>query len=85
MMGIVPEDEYLLGLEGAGVIRRVGSRGHPYRVGQRVLVYRRGTIANRVQVSKECIHLLPDEMTYEVHTRRTLYPLLLNSFRKLPR
>ena len=69
VMGIVPENQYLLGLEGAGVINRVGPRAAPYTAGQRVLVYRRGTFANRVQVSKDCIHLLPDSMTFEVRSK----------------
>ena len=76
-MGIVPEDQYLLGLEGAGVINRVGPQATPYQPGQRVLVYRRGTFANRVQVSKDCIHLLPDSMTFEVCNNQGAYMAIL--------
>lgn len=36
-MGIVPDNEHLLGLEGAGIIRRVSSTS--YKVGDRVLVF----------------------------------------------
>ncbi|KAI9781693.1 MAG: Type I Iterative PKS [Peltula sp. TS41687] len=67
-MGIVPADEYRLGLEGAGVIRRVGRDTGSLRVGQRVLVYDKGTFANRVQSPIEAIHPLPDSMSFEEAT-----------------
>lgn len=69
-MGIVPKDEHLLGLEGAGIFRQIGSQAHPYQVEQRVLFYRQVTIGNGVQVSKDCIHPLPDAMTLQVRTSR---------------
>lgn len=37
-MGIVPENQSLLGLEGADVVRRVGNDTSAYRVGQRVII-----------------------------------------------
>lgn len=67
-MGIVPENEHLPGLEGAGVIRRVGSLVSTFKVGQRVLVYEKGTFANRIQVSPERVHSLPDSMSFEVRS-----------------
>jgi acyl transferase domain-containing protein/NADPH:quinone reductase-like Zn-dependent oxidoreductase len=63
-MGIVPENERLLGVEGAGVVRRVG-KGVPYSPGDRVVVFEKGCFANRIQVTKERAHLLPDSMSFE--------------------
>lgn len=65
-MGIVPENEYLLGLEGAGYVRRVGKNADNYKVGDRVAVLRNGTFANRIQVPIERTHLLPDFLSFEV-------------------
>lgn len=64
-LGTVPENQYLLGLEGAGVIRRVGKRPCSFYAGQRVLVYRRGSFGNRVQCPVEGVHALPDWMSFE--------------------
>ena len=64
-MGIVPENEHLLGLEGAGIVRRVGKRAGNYKVGDRVAVIRNGTFANRIQVPTERTHLIPDSLTFE--------------------
>lgn len=65
-MGLVPGDEGLLGLDGGGVIRRVGRQTGSLRVGQRVVVSRKGSFANRVQSPIEAIHPLPDWMSFEV-------------------
>ncbi|KAI0538967.1 hypothetical protein GGR58DRAFT_525418 [Xylaria digitata] len=65
VLGIVPENEYLLGLEGAGVIIRVGSEVSGYRVGNRVAVYGRGSFSNRVRLPKEGVFLLPDSVSFE--------------------
>lgn len=63
-MGIVPENEHLLGLEAGGIVRRVG-KGVPYAPGDRVVVFEKGCFANRIQVSKERTHLLPSGMSFE--------------------
>ncbi|KAF2119266.1 hypothetical protein BDV96DRAFT_596010 [Lophiotrema nucula] len=62
-MGIVPENEHLLGLEGAGVIRRPGTSN--YKVGQRVLIFEKGTFANRLIATTERVYPIPDSMTFE--------------------
>lgn len=72
-MGIVPENEHLLGIEGAGVIRRLGRNTEPYCIRQRVITYRKGTFGNRVQAPVERIHLLPDDMSFEVSRHATLF------------
>lgn len=65
-MGIVPENEHLPGLEGAGVVRRIGGSVKSIKVGQRVLVYEKGCFSNRVQVSVPRVFPLPDTMSFEV-------------------
>lgn len=62
-MGIVPENEHLLGLEGAGTISRPGSTS--YTVGDRVLVFEKGTFANRVIATTERVYPIPDWMSFE--------------------
>lgn len=62
-MGIVPENQHLLGLEGAGTIRRPGSTS--YKVGQRVLVFEKGTFANRIIATTERVYPIPDSMSFE--------------------
>lgn len=66
-MGIIPENQHLLGLEGAGVVRRVGKSASSYKVGDRVLVDTRGCFANRVQAPIDALHHLPDSMSFEVN------------------
>ncbi|KAK3984635.1 hypothetical protein QBC44DRAFT_10438 [Cladorrhinum sp. PSN332] len=64
-LGIVPENEHLLGLEGAGIITQVGARVTSYRIGDRVLVHGKGSFANRNRVPKENVFLLPDWISFE--------------------
>jgi len=63
-MGIVPENEHLLGLEGAGIVRRVASDVTTYKPGDRVVVFEKGTFANRIQVTIERTHKIPDHLSY---------------------
>lgn len=65
-MGIVPENERLLGLEGAGIVRRVAPDVTKYKPGDRVVVFEKGTFANRIQVTTERTHHIPDDLTFEV-------------------
>ena len=64
-MGIVPENEHLLGLEGAGTIRRIGKSVTSYEIGQRVLVFEKGTFANRIEATTERVYPIPDSMSFE--------------------
>ncbi|KAI9742768.1 MAG: hypothetical protein M1818_003497 [Claussenomyces sp. TS43310] len=64
-MGIVPENEHTPGLEGAGIVRRIGNAKCSFKVGERVLVYEKGTFANRVQLTPERCFRLPDSMSFE--------------------
>jgi len=79
-MGIVPENEYLLGLEGAGVIRRVGNSVNTLQIGQRVLLHNKGTFANRLQVFPEKCHVIPDSMSFEeAATMPSVYLVTIHS------
>ena len=69
-MGIVPENQHLLGLEGAGIIRRAGPLASHFSVGQRVLVFEKGTFGNRIIATKERTYAIPDDMTFEVSSSR---------------
>lgn len=64
-MGIIPENECLLGLDGAGIITRVGPGIVDRRIGQRVAVFERGTLANRVITRREYTMILPDSISLE--------------------
>nr|AFP89392.1 polyketide synthase [Cladosporium phlei] len=63
-MGIVPENEHLLGIEGAGVVRRIASDVTTYKPGDRVVVLQTGTFANRIQASADRTHKIPDQLSY---------------------
>ncbi|KAK7422917.1 hypothetical protein QQZ08_009273 [Neonectria magnoliae] len=64
-MGIIPENEHLLGLDGAGIVTRVGPGVTDRHVGQRVAVLERGTLANRVVTPREYTMTIPDSMSFE--------------------
>ncbi|KAL8683912.1 MAG: hypothetical protein Q9186_000123 [Xanthomendoza sp. 1 TL-2023] len=64
-MGIIPENQHLLGLEGAGTIRRVGKSATQFTIGQRVLVFEKGTFGNRIIATTERTYAIPDTMTFE--------------------
>ena len=65
-MGIVPENPTLLGLEGAGVVKRVSPKAsQSYKIGDRVLVFEKGTFGNRVIATTERVAHIPDWMSFE--------------------
>ncbi|KAK4222689.1 hypothetical protein QBC38DRAFT_489296 [Podospora fimiseda] len=64
-LGIVPENEHLLGLEGAGIITQIGANITSYYIGDRVLIHGRGCFANRNRVPKENVFRLPDWVSFE--------------------
>ncbi|KAH7175825.1 hypothetical protein EDB81DRAFT_633270 [Dactylonectria macrodidyma] len=64
-MGIIPENEHLLGLDGAGIVTRVGPGVTDRHVGQRVAVLERGTLANRVITPREYTMTIPDSISFE--------------------
>ncbi len=64
-MGIVPEDQKRLGLDGAGVVIRLGDAVKDRQIGQRVAVLRNGCYANRTTASFKATVPIPDFMTFE--------------------
>ena len=64
-MGIVPENEHLLGLEGSGVVRRIGKGASKFRVGDRVAVLKNGTFANKIQCPVERAHHIPSNLSFK--------------------
>lgn len=64
-MGIVPEDGHLLGVEGAGVILRKGENVQDRHIGQRVVVFEKGTFANRIVASARRTFPIPTAMSFE--------------------
>ena len=64
-MGIVPDDEYNLGLECGGVVRRLGADVKKFTPGDRVCLLGAGSFANRIRVPVERCHLIPASMSFE--------------------
>ena len=64
-MGIVPDNEYNIGFESAGIIKRLGSDVTQFNVGDRVCMLKAGCYANRVRVAAERCHIIPDTMSFE--------------------
>lgn len=64
VVGIVPENEYLLGGEGSGIITRVGSGVATIRKGQRVAFFKKGSFANKIQAPYQVVHAIPDSMSF---------------------
>ncbi|KAK3903543.1 putative polyketide synthase protein [Staphylotrichum tortipilum] len=64
-MGIIPENEYTLGYEGSGVVKRLGPGVTKFREGDRVCFLCNGSYANRLQVPVGRAHVIPEWMTFE--------------------
>lgn len=65
----MPANQFRLGHEGAGIIRRVGSSVSSYKVRDRVALDMPGCFGNRIQAPTEAIHIIPDTMTFVVGSR----------------
>ena len=64
-MGIVPDNEYNIGFECAGVVKRLGLGVSKFKVGDRVCMLKAGGYANRVRVSVDRCHIIPASMSFE--------------------
>ncbi|KAI4865388.1 hypothetical protein F4820DRAFT_469755 [Hypoxylon rubiginosum] len=64
-MGIVPENEQMIGCECAGFIRRLGTGVTGFNVGDRVVAQTNGTYVNHLQVVSDRVHVIPDSMSFE--------------------
>ncbi|KAJ8131286.1 hypothetical protein O1611_g2342 [Lasiodiplodia mahajangana] len=66
IMGIVPDDEYNLGVECAGVVRRLGPGAEKkFSIGDRLCMLVFGTYSNRVRAPVDRCHIIPASMTFE--------------------
>ncbi|KAK8108104.1 uncharacterized protein PG998_010117 [Apiospora kogelbergensis] len=63
-IGIVPENEFLLGGEGAGIITRVSPDVTKFAPGQRVAFFEKGSFSNLVITKTEAVVCIADEMTF---------------------
>ncbi|KAI0179034.1 hypothetical protein GGR52DRAFT_588832 [Hypoxylon sp. FL1284] len=64
-MGLVPENEYTLGYEAAGVVKRLGPGVTKFKIGERVCFLNNGSYANRLQVPVGRAHVIPSSMSFE--------------------
>ncbi|KAF5026934.1 hypothetical protein F66182_964 [Fusarium sp. NRRL 66182] len=64
-MGIVPDNEYNIGFECSGVVKRLGPGVTRFQAGDRVCMLKAGSYANRVRVSVDRCHMIPNPMTFE--------------------
>ena len=64
-IGLIPENEHLLGGEGSGFITRIGTGVDTFIQGERVAFLKRGSFGNRVQASAKVVHAIPDSMTLD--------------------
>ncbi len=64
-MGIVPENEHTLGCECAGVVKRIGEGSSKFRLGDRVVIMRSATFANRCRAPETRAHAIPSWMNFE--------------------
>ncbi|KAF4818673.1 Highly reducing polyketide synthase [Colletotrichum tropicale] len=64
-MGIVPENEYTIGYEAAGIVKRLGPGVTKFKEGDRVCFLNGGSYANRLQVPVGRAHVIPDWMSFE--------------------
>ncbi|KAH8203671.1 hypothetical protein TruAng_002201 [Truncatella angustata] len=64
-IGIIPENEFLLGGEGAGIVTRIAADVTKFVPGQRVAFFEKGSFANRVITKTEAVIGIEDPMSYE--------------------
>lgn len=64
-MGIVPDNEYNIGFECAGVVKRLGPDVTKFKVGDRVCMLKAGSYVNRVRVTVDRCNIIPASMSFE--------------------
>ncbi|KAK9413823.1 hypothetical protein SUNI508_11641 [Seiridium unicorne] len=64
-MGIVPENEHALGCECAGTVKKLGKGATKFRLGDRVVILRNATFANRCRAPETRAHAIPSWMSIE--------------------
>lgn len=64
-MGIVPENEHMIGCECAGHVSRIGAGVTGFKVGDRVVAQTNGTYVNRLQCVADRVHRIPSTLSFE--------------------
>jgi len=64
-MGLVPDNEHMIGCECAGYITGLSSDVTKFKIGDRVVAQRNGTYASRVQCPIDRVHVVPEWMSFE--------------------
>ncbi|KAF2267503.1 hypothetical protein CC78DRAFT_490418 [Lojkania enalia] len=79
-MGIVDGPKDRLGLEGSGVIRKVGPNVRHLQVGDRVMISDLGCFATRIVTSSKLCARIPDNLTFEgAATMPCVYSTVIHS------
>ncbi|KAK9415512.1 putative Polyketide synthase [Seiridium unicorne] len=63
-LGLIPENEHLLGGEGSGVVTRVAPGVSNVKLGQRVAFFERGSFGNTITTTTKLLQRIPDTMTF---------------------
>ncbi len=64
-MGVVDSAKDRIGLEGAGVVRRLGSKVKDFKVGDRVIMLEHGCFSTRIAISAKLCAKIPEELGFE--------------------
>ena len=64
-MGVVDAAKDGIGLEGAGVVRRLGSEVKDFKVGDRVIMFDHGCFSTRLAISAKLCAKIPEELSFE--------------------
>ncbi|ETS73451.1 hypothetical protein PFICI_15056 [Pestalotiopsis fici W106-1] len=63
-LGLIPENEYLLGGEGSGIVTRVAPGVTDVKPGQRVAFFERGSFGNTATTITKLLQVIPDTMSF---------------------
>lgn len=64
-MGVVDAASDENGLEGAGVVHRVGSEVKDFKVGDRVIIFDHGCFSTRMAISAKLCAKIPGDLSFE--------------------
>lgn len=63
--GIIEVPEEGFGLEATGVVTRLGPKVKELRVGDRVILFKRGSFSTSIVTSEKLCEVIPDELSFE--------------------
>ena len=85
-MGVVDATKAGIGLEGAGIVRGLGSKVNDFRVGDRVLIFEHGCFSTRIAVSEQLCAKIPSDLSFEeAATMPCVYSTVIHSLLMLGR